>query len=221
MKKDNIKRLAVLLSAVFELTFCTSCAKEVPCEITKDHFHVYESKDGIKKYLRGEYEYYGFYDSFNRTEEYVLLDDSNSKILNFIINNSLINIVDNIDVIRKIEDNNKPCKEYEYTYITTKLVDYYVTTKEGKVIPMQKLVNITETDWTNDKNQECLTGNVREKSYLYYGYRVCNNLGILTLEESEKMSSIDELLSEGYYFIKTDFYEEIVKYNDEKQLILK
>lgn len=210
-----------MLAAIFEVTFCTSCAKEVPCRETKDHVHVYESEDGIKKYFRGEYEYYGFYDSFNRTEEYVLIDDNNSKILNFIINNSLINIVDNIDVIRKIEAKNKSCKEYEYTYVTTKLVDYYETTKDGKVIPRQTFVNITETDWTDNENQEGLTGNVREKTYLYYGYRVCDNLGILTLEESEGMSSIDELLNEGYYFIKTDFYEEVIKYNDEKQLILK
>lgn len=167
---NKIKRNLLTLGLLTMGAITSGCAKNVDCNISDDHVHIYIDEDKkLEKYILGEKDHKGDY---IRTNDYVLLDEE----IKNMCENDLLLVSDNIDYISKIIDNHKPSrKSYVYGYIYVNYWGY-----EWKEIPLD--------EYTTDK--------VKDITYNYKFYKI-NDKGEL---EYKYFDSLDDLDREYKYF---------------------
>lgn len=175
-----------------------------PCNESSLHAHVYETANGMKKYIVCEEKYYKFMKK--NASDIKLLTAKEKAKLDFIDSNALFLIDENIDVINKMIDNKKDFSEYEYT-----------------IEDRQK--SLFKTSWTLDANHDNLTGKVRDYTYVYKAYKLVEDNDDYHLEESEYVKDLNAIKGE-YPYIKGNFYKKlkINEYSileDNKEKVLK
>ena len=197
-----------LLSLILSLNILTlsSCAKNVDCNIEEKHVHEYSTEDGItriidseKEYIKGDLIYY-------RTDNYIELDKDNSKLYKFISKHGLVNINDNLDSIRKLNQELTDYMFYRYKY--TQIVSY--TTSDGKGHTTIHSRPETRYSWTTNPNHSGLTGEVDIVTHVFYGFNiVVTDSNKLKLQKSGPVQDLDTLIKMGYKYISSDICEEI------------
>ena len=206
MKKSFKNRLLSLLISL-NIVLLSGCYQPVDCNVKKNHIHSYISEQGIERYITGEREYVGGFSSirYDRTENYVELDDSNIDIYSLISKKNLVNITDNYDILKEISDSALDYMLYQYSYNYT-TITYNIILK----IPTTK--NEIKYEWTTNPNHENLTGNKKIITHVFYGYNIIkNDKGNYTLVSSGPINSLDLLIEMGYQYVDADIMHEMNK----------
>lgn len=177
--------------------------RSMPCDVDGDHAHLYYDNDiKIERYIDSESQYKH---GMERLEDYRMISEDEKDLLKFEDKNNLFRIDENTNRLQEIENINKENnKEYRYKYVET--VHWTTPIKVGKGWTVIHHYNdVDRYSWTTDKTKN-LTGEERDVSYLYYGYKVTQNEnGKYELEKSDYVNDLSEL-PEGYNYIKKDFY---------------
>ena len=98
-------------------------------------------------------------------------------------------------------NNDTPYIEYEYSYT------YYTHMKSGKT---NITIPLTGYDYTTDKNDSSLTGNVRDVNYKYRAYKIITTKkGKQKIVESELVDDITTIKDEYPYFKLSDYKEKV------------
>lgn len=184
----------------------------MPCDVEESHAHYYVNDDNIGRYVVSEK---SFIWGLNRLDDYILVNEEEKKLLEFINKKNLYSIADNKEAIDNITVNQVDFKEYRYSYHY--IVPSPVTYSDGKnVYVLYNYVPMTGYSWTSDSSKEDLTGEERICHYVYYGYKLTkNDKGDYELEKSEPVDSIAEL-PENYDYIEEDFYNIVNLYNKDE-----
>ena len=171
--------------------------KYADCHIYGYHAHKYVNEDGLVRYLPMEKH---SYKGFKRCEEYVTLHKEQKDLIDFMVKKGLLEIQDNTDVIKRIQDNNHDYIEYYYEYTTISLVPMTVG-KTTQLMPVNKI----EDGWTTNPNHSDLTGKTRLCHHEYTSYKiVVDDRGRYALEECPDKEDILSHKDE-YPFIKVRF----------------
>lgn len=206
MKEKLLKIKGVLLAGTLGISTLSGCSEQAVCEVNTSHIHMYVDDDGFITYFNDEHLNI---EEFNRSADYVLIDDSQVELYNFIKMNRLIPIEDNIETIKNIEENNQDYLEYRYSYIYTIPIVHRV----GKVTYTTLMPTIGYS-WTTNPEHSRLTGDTRICHYKYYGIHVYKNeKGKYVKEYSNYVDSIDDLDSR-FTYIERGFYKIVNLAND-------
>lgn len=212
--KNKIKvRNVVLGTLVVSCIFLFSgCAKEVECNIDGIHAHKYVSEKYFDKYIVSEKEYVG---SWDRLDDYILIDKEQEELLKFINKKDLYVIEDNIEEIKGIESSKNDYIEYRYRYTYMQPIPH--VRRIGKTTTVSyTYVPRTRHSWTDNPNHSRLTGQQRIVHHMYQGYKiVLNEKGKYKVVKSEFVESVEDLPSE-YKYVKSDFCKKV--YLDNKDL---
>ena len=110
-------------------------------------------------------------------------------IIKKMINNGLFKIDDNIDAINKIVNNLKPFVIYEY---------------------YEKKGNIILTNWTANKEEKDLTGNVKIFYPMFYAYKLEEDILTNRCTKSDFVHNLN-VIKDEYPYIKNDFFKYLNK----------
>lgn len=201
----KVKNMIVSGLLIFSIISLSGC-----CDIKENHTHKYVSDNGFSVYLNSEIDKRFFGDDlYEKTDDYIIVDDEEKKLYNFLDKNWLIKIEDNEEAIYNYLDivGTEPFYEYEY--------HYYKALPKGAT---------TGYSWTKDPNHGNLTGNKRISYPVYYGYNVIKDEnGNYILDRSKPYKSYEKLVNDGYKyiscylqdFIKISVVEDIKENNEE------
>lgn len=194
------KILSLLLGA--NITLLSGCNHTVVCEVTTPHAHAYVREDGLTRYVQSEKKYYR---NFDRTDDYINLEESEQDLNEFEVKKRLIRIDKNMDQLLEFASKNPDGYIYEYTY---KLYESHRTgvhcyyTWEDMV------------DWTGTPNniEICgeykelrLTGNIKVLHYTYPTYKVIiNEKGKYEIIDGPILDNIEDR-TEEYPYLRLDF----------------
>lgn len=181
------KLVALSLALLLTGTMASGCTKKMDCKVGTDHAHEYVSDDGFISYRNSENAVIG--DS-NWTNQYVPATDEINEMGKF----GLFKIADNMEPLYEEIEGQVPYTEYEYKYSSFMMV--------GKVP-----ITTTHKRWTSDSEHSRLTGQMRDASYKYYGYRIgTDKKGNRILIKSEEVDDIFSIASEYSYFKPSDYH---------------
>ena len=140
------------------------------------------------------------------TINYIKIQEEDKNLIEYERQEGLIRIDSNRNKIKEIISNQNEHIEYEYEFIWKQKVEHFV---DGKKIATS-YVPKTEYRWTTNSNEDNLTGNKRNVSYCYYGYKVVldENNNYVTVR-SDLFSNFKDLPKE-FTYIKSIFYEKII-----------
>ena len=195
------RRGAALVLAGTMLVGLTGCGEKAECDVKEDHAHLYISENNFSRYLEKEYlEYEGY----TRTEDYIVIDSEDSKLIKFEDKHDLLKIDENMQAIENLEESNHDFIEYRYAYTYMMPIPHY--TRVGKMTTMYyTYIPTTHYSWTSDPNHSRLTG---EQRRCHHVYQACNVMvdekGKYVIIPSEYVDSISELNGE-YTYIKKGF----------------
>lgn len=208
--KLNYKKLFSLKGAALVLItttaiFCTTaCAKEVDCSISDAHAHLYQNEAGFIRYIDEEYT---SYKGFERQDDYIIIEDEED-IYKVMKKHGLMRIDDNLEVIKKQQEENKDYFEYRYKYTYMNPIPHVHS--NGKTTTVFYTYNpVTRYSWTTDENHRKLTGEIRLCHYTYTAYKIVENeKGKLVIKASEPVDDITTIMDEYPYIQKS--YSKIV-----------
>lgn len=202
LKVKDIVIAGMLITSVF---LFSGCAKNVECHIEETHAHKYVSEQQLDKYVISEKEHIG---SWGRLDDYILIDKKDEKLMDFINDNDLYIIQNNIDEIRQMASEKHDQTEYRYSYKQTILIPQI--RKVGKVTTVTQMPYVvTNYSWTTDANHPNLTGEQREVHHMYQGYKIeVNEKGEYEIIASSFVENIEDLLPE-YPYVSSDFIKTV------------
>ncbi len=185
----NWKRILAASSLIAILATASSCSKKVDCNVKGYHLHKYVNNAGYVRYIDKEFDNYECYE---RQEEYITVDQSKKDIIKYMDDRNLLKIDDNIEKIKEAQEKNKNFTEYRYSYTITFTAPF--------------IHFVTNYEWTRNKNHSNLTGETRERTYLYSAYKIekdeyGNYVLIPSPEQKDILKTKDE-----YPYIKEDYY---------------
>ena len=187
----------------------------VDCNISSEHAHRYIDNNGFIRYINSEVkETNKLYNphTFKRTDDYILINKEDSKLLEFIDNEDLCRIDENKEIIEDITNKHQDHIEYEYVYSTRKLTPNYAGSTLAHGIPMGavRVKLVSNHSWTDNPNHENLTGKQANCHYVYYGYKIIkNDDGEYEIIKSKPVDSLSEL-SQDFEYIKPDSFYDII-----------
>ncbi len=206
MKDKYIKLKALLLTGTIAVTGVGLSIYEdtVHCDINGKHAHYYVSDDDFGRYIVSERKSVS---GLERSDDYIPVNSKETNLLRFINTKKLYRIDDNKQAIKNIIDTQEDYVEYRYKY-------HYLmpmVISNGKTVNTI-LIPMVGYSWTTDTSKN-LTGETRICHYIYYGYKVVENIsGSFDLTKSEPVDDLSELPSD-YEYIKEKFYK-VVNLND-------
>lgn len=195
VRDKNIKKGAKLTSLILAILvaggLATGCTKQMDCEVqlpgNQDHAHVYMTEDGFMTERNSENETIG---NSHWTAQYVPATDEINEMGKF----GLFKIAENSNELLEQMEGHIPYTEYEYKSSSLMMV--------GKVP-----VTTTRKRWSTDNEHSRLTGEMRDVSYQYYGYRIgTDKKGERILIQSELVDDIFTIANEYPYFKPADYY---------------
>lgn len=159
--------------------------KKFTCQIEELHAHRYTAIGGLERYAISDSTIYELMLKSRKDIKYLSEDDAT--LINYLDNNDLFIIDENLEKIKKDLEDKKDFTEYEH--------DVEKTDKLGK--------KYKDKYWSRDY-LNC-NGNARDCYYIYEAYKIENN----QLIKSNKVDNILDIKDE-YPYIKINYYE-IVK----------
>lgn len=203
MKNLKVKKVFVpfALAGTLVVTSLTGCGKKMDCDIEDEHMHKYVSEEGFETYKEGEYEENS---GMMWTEETVTPNKQLETISDF----DLIRIDENIDALEVATKNDLPYIEYEYVYT------YLTPIRVGKITTM---VSHTAHDFTTDKEDDRLTGYIRDVNYKYQGYKIGEDKkGESVIIESDLVDDLTDIMDEYPYFKLSDYKQKV--YSEKREM---
>ena len=204
MKKEfRTKFISLLLS--LDVLLLSGCSSKTECNIDGKHMHEYTNEYGIERYINSEKDYVGGYLGlrYDKTDNYIELDEENEKLYKYISDNDLVDILSNYDELISFQSSLYDYLEFQYSYQQTHIMP------SGKSFIMY---STTEYRWTSDPNHSNLTGKTRIQTHVFYGYNVIkNDKGRYKIQKSGPVNDINTLIQMGYKYIKSDLVEEMTK----------
>lgn len=199
VKVRNISISGLLIASII---LFSGCSKDVDCNISDFHAHYYVNENSFNTFIIGEKENVN---GWKRTEEYIIIDREEEKLINFENENGLFKISYNQDKIDEIvSSQGTSYTEYRYTYRWLQLIP----TRIGKITTFSQIWH-TAYSWTTDSERSDLTGEQREVTKVYYGYKVIKDeKGNLQLVQSEMVDNLTDL-SADYIYIQSNFYKTV------------
>lgn len=207
-KMKSLFICGILVSSMF---FFSGCSKEVECDISGTHSHYYVNDKSFDKFVMSEKETIGYW---KRTEQYLLVDEEQEKLINFENNYNLYRIDLNKEKIDKIVSLQEP--DYiEYEYIENK--PEYIPVQIGP-LTVRISYMIPERKMTRDSKHPDLIGYKRIVYQAYYGYKVeKDSKGELRTYISELVKHLDDLPDE-FIYVKPIFYKTVYEETDKMNL---
>lgn len=204
-KLFSLKGAALVLITATAITSTTACAKEVDCSITDAHAHLYQNKAGYIRYIDEEYT---SYKGFERQDEYVLIEEGEKDIYKVMKKHGLMRIDDNLEVIKKQQEENKDYFEYRYKYTYMNSIPHFHSNGKTTTV-FYTYYPVTRYSWTTNENHGRLTGEIRLCHYTYTGYKIVENeKGKLVIVASDPVDDITTIMDEYPYIKKS--YSKIV-----------
>lgn len=206
----NIIIGGLLVSSIF---LFSGCAKTVDCDIADNHAHKYVSSEQFDKYVVSEKEHIGL-GKWLRTDEFIIIDKEQEKLIDFENKHDLLKISDNQDKINEIVSSHEDYVEYRYKY--TYMMQIPHTRKIGNTTSIYyTTIPTIGHSWTTNPNHSRLTGEERTIHHMYYGCKVIKNEeGKYEIVNSELVDNLNDL-PEDYIYIKSDFVKK-VNFDDRK-----
>ncbi len=197
MDKEKVKVTTASLLSLVQLFLLVGCnSNEAKCEIKDKHAHVYISEKYFDKYIVSEKLKY--YDEWTRTDSTIMIDKVSKKLIDFENENSLYRISLNKDKLDIITSNLVDHYQYRYEYEKT-IPDF---TEKDISLKREKMYS-----WTANPDDKKITGETRVAHFMYIGYKIeLDDNGEHKIIQSKPMESIDELLDNGYSYVKNNFY---------------
>lgn len=214
--KDKIKLRNIVLGAliVSSVFLFSGCAKNVDCNIDVSHAHRYVSENHLDKYLVSEKEHVG---SWIRSDDYILVNKEQEKLLDFINDKDLYIIEDNQDEIKSIISSNEDYIEYRYSYTYMMPIPHHRKIGKISTVTYTHVPQIRHS-WTSDPNHPRLTGEQRIVHHMYQGYKiVTNEKGKYKIIASEFVDNPEDLSSE-YKYISSDFCKKVYLNNKDLEV---
>lgn len=173
------------------------------CQINDNHAHKYTSLNGLQRYVVSENTFYEF---MLRSKEVKYLNDDELKFINYLDDNDLYIIEDNIDLIKGKMEYQKDFTEYQY--------------EEEKENNKGNKYKVTKWSRLSFKSN----GYARDCYYLYEAYKITEKDGEYYLEKSDPVNNILDI-KDDYPYIKVNYYKvikgDIYKVNDDNKIKLK
>lgn len=192
---NKIKKDIIYLLLLSQL-LVPGCGKKNKCDVKDNHAHFYISEEYFDKYIVSEDLTY--YDYWTRTNDYVVIDKVTEELIEYENENNLYRISLNKDKLDKITNNLVDHYQYRYEYKKT-VPDF---TGEDISLKQEKMFS-----WTANPDDKIITGETRIAHFMYIGYKIeRDNNGDYQIIRSNPMESIDELLDNGYEYVKDNFY---------------
>lgn len=197
-KMKNIIISGLVISSVFSLT---GCSKTNNCDIQETHVHKFVDID--ERFIvyasdRTNGSSYFQHDIlFEQTDEYILVTNEEKDLYEYAAYQGLIKIDDNEEAISDcfLSFDLKPFYEYEYCDTQSTMIGTLPSTT-------------TVYSWTRDSEHSNLTGKIRIAYPVYYGYNIVKNEdNEYELIKSNPYISYDELISDGYEYIKSSIQD--------------
>lgn len=179
-----VKIFCGYLAFTIVLSLCArQINKHIECPIKETHAHQYTDLSGLKRYINSEN---FIYKLMVKSDNTILINEDDIKLLSFIDNNNLYSIDENISKINERIANQHSYIEYEYK-------------KENE-----------QLGWTTNESQEGLTGNARNCDCVYNAYKITKNSNNeYCLEKRDNILNLLEIKDE-YQYIKVD-YSSVIK----------
>lgn len=200
-KVFNVRNLiigGVLATSILLYSYYT---KTVDCDVEEPHAHYYTNQNSFDKYITGERENVW---GWKHTDDYIPIDKEQEALINFQNKNNLFKISDNQDKIKEIVGSQNDYTEYRYKYRWLQLMPLTVG-KTRMFIPLWH----TGHSWTTNPERGGLTGETREVSKVYYGYKIAR-------DENDKLSVVQSEMVDNFYdlpedmvYIKSNFFKTV------------
>lgn len=166
--KFNWKKLVALCGVTLVLMTTAGCSKKAECNVPTFHAHRYVNDEGYVRYINKEYL---DYEGYQREEDYLTLTEDDKEMLKFFDKKNILRIDDNIEPIKKAEEENVDFLEYRYAY--TYLMPIPIIHSNGKTTTVTFMyVPQTHYSWTTNENHSRLTGETRLCHYVYTSYKI-------------------------------------------------
>ena len=198
MKNEKITTTTASILAASQILLLAGCNN---CEIKKEHAHFYTSESSYNRYIKSEKKEYE--NSWEKTEEYIILDKNSKKLLKAEDFFELYRIDLNKDKIEEIVREQSDHLEYRYSFSEySPNLNYYILEIPGSF----PLDDDGGYSWTSNPVNKDLTGETRLAHFMYYAYKLEKDFfGNYKLVRSDLVDSLDEL-PEEYNYIGTCFY---------------
>lgn len=187
--------LVLALSTPFALA---GCGKKADCDVSGSHAHLYKNESGYVRYIDKEFLSYEGYD---RSDEHISIEGEES-LYKFLDKKDLMRIVDNLELIKQVQESNEDYTEYRYKYTYMQPIPHIrrvgkVTTTYYTYIPH------TKYSWTSDPNHSRLTGETRLCHHQYVAYKIeKDEKGKYVLIPSPQVDDITTVMDEYPYIGK-------------------
>ena len=166
--KINWKKMGLMAGLSLVIATTAGCGKEADCDIDGYHAHKYVNEQEYVRYIDKEYLNY---EGYARQEDYVMLSKDDKSFYKFLDKRDLLRIDDNIDPIKKAQEENQDFIEYRYAY--TYLMPVPIFHSTGKIHYVTYIfVPTTHHSWISDPNHSRLTGETRLCHYEYTAYKI-------------------------------------------------
>ena len=189
-KEDNR-----IFSLVLASILLSGCAEKSGCDLPTRHVHKYVKNlsNGltITKYLDSEDTSIHGYDW---TNEYILINKVDEKF--FDITKGMFLGADNWDYLYNVMASKEDYLKFFYEYDSTET--YTETDSDGKTHIKTKTVH--HEGWHTNPYDSDNTGKVRLYHHRFNGYRVVYKNNYFTLEKSDAVDDIREIITEYPYF---------------------
>lgn len=207
MKINNLKIFTQNMIPVLLLPIIISgCSEKSDCTFPNRHMHQYKKiisvndqnnpNDDlvIKRYFNGENLEMSDYQQTNNIIE---LNKEDESFYNLIVNNELYYGIDNWEYLYHVmKKNHKDHLEFYYYYTTTHI--YFTTDSKGHIHSHTRIV--THSGWSKDPKHRGNTGKVAYIHKMYYGYKIEEENGKLTIIESPLCEDIRNIIKTYPYF---------------------
>lgn len=213
---DNLKVYAgitALIGVPIVITAIGIGLSKSKCKIDQYHAHKYLNDKKIVRYIDSE-----FYrvQGYNRQDDYILVDESQKKLMEFELKNGLIKICDNKEYLENLEKENQDFIEYRYKYIYHESIPHYIKTGKSWHIYYTHR-DVEKYSWTTDSEVANATGEERICHNVYEAYKIeLDNNGKLKLTSSGEVDSLKEVMDE-YPYIKDNF-KKVINYNTKEKI---
>lgn len=190
---------------IITITLFSGFRKTQKCDISDKHAHKYVYDEYFDAFHLGEEDYLG---KWQRTEEYILIDDKDEKLIEFESSNGLFKIADNKEKINKQIRELEVYTIYEYNSTNTRQIE-----ENGEITTIKEEIH----GWTKDIRHPGLTGKYKTIEYSFYGYKIVENEnGEFELVRSPMVSNFSDL-PEEFIYVRNSFISNVYSQIPEKE----
>lgn len=199
MKRKYKNKLIIFGLTLAEVFSLYGCARN-NCDIEVPHVHEYISSNGFKKYNYKEYR--TLPNGYIKTDEVKEIEREEYEYYRLLENRNLLSIEDNYEYLKKYFPKLPNVIEYEYEYDEI-VNEKRIRDEYGNIIDIEYKYE-TKTNWTTIPNDKKLTGNIREVTYAYRGYKILYDEATNSYYPvlSACYNTIDELIEAGYTHVR-------------------